>query len=92
MLNPLPSFLRASAQDAANAQMRKAGRQRWNDDDWNMAADMTERLVRQCYGRPSDHNNPDMCFMRFQIVEQMERKGQVGLNTDLAALLEQIDA
>lgn len=34
-LNPLPSFIRASAQDAASMQMRAAGRQKWNEDDWN---------------------------------------------------------
>ena len=36
---------RASGQDVGNANMRKAGRMRWNDDDWNVAAETTMRLM-----------------------------------------------
>jgi hypothetical protein len=75
-LNPLPSFLRASAQDAANMQMRKAGRKAWNEDDYNLAADTLDRLVRSCYGKPSDHNQPDYCFIRFQHAETLEKQGR----------------
>lgn len=38
------SLAMAAGQDAANAQMRKAGRKRWNLDDWNLAAATFERL------------------------------------------------
>lgn len=52
------TLARASGQDAGNAQMRKAGRARWNDDDWNLAAETTMRfmvlgdiLPVECYTR-----------------------------------------
>jgi hypothetical protein len=35
----------ASGQDAANAQMRKANRSKWNDDDAALAATTTNRLL-----------------------------------------------
>lgn len=35
-----------SGLDAANAQMRKAGRKDWNDDDWNKAVEVQARLIR----------------------------------------------
>ena len=31
--------------DAGNKSMRKAKRDRWNDDDWNTAAEVTNRLL-----------------------------------------------
>jgi hypothetical protein len=40
-----PDYCRASGQGAANRQMRKACRPRWNDDDWNVAAETTARLM-----------------------------------------------
>ncbi len=50
------SLARASGQDAGNAQMRKAGRTRWNEEDWNHAAEtmmrfmvLGEMLPVQCY-------------------------------------------
>ena len=36
---------RAAAEDAANRQMRKAGRECWNEDDWNLACAEFERLT-----------------------------------------------
>lgn len=89
---PLPSLIRASAQDAANAQMRKACRKAWNEDDWNLAAATQERLIRSCYGRPGDHNQPNSCFIRFQIAEQMERRGEFHLRSDLAVVNAAIEA
>lgn len=77
-LNPLPSFLRASALDATNRQMRGAGRTCWNADDWDKAADELDQLIRSCYGNESDHDEPDRCFLRFQIAERMEREGLLG--------------
>ena len=36
---------RAAGTDAGNRSMRKAGRQRWNDDDFNVAAETTMRFT-----------------------------------------------
>lgn len=76
-LTSLPSFLRASAQDAANVQMRKAGRKAWNNEDHNLAAATLDRLVRSCYSKPSDHNQSDYCFIRFQRAELLEQQGKL---------------
>lgn len=35
----------AAGHDAGNASMRKAGRKRWNEEDWNQAAKVTNRLL-----------------------------------------------
>lgn len=82
-LNPLPSFLRASAQDAANMQMRAAGRTRWNDDDWNQSADRLDRLIRSYYGKVGE-NEPNACFIRFTIAEQWEKARLIGTESDWA--------
>lgn len=37
-------LLMASSRDAGNRSMREAGRDRWNEDDWNVAADAAEKL------------------------------------------------
>ena len=43
--NPFETDIaRLAAEDAANRQMRKAGRERWNEDDWNLACAEFERL------------------------------------------------
>jgi invasion protein IalB len=91
-LIPLPSFLRASAQDAGNAHMRKACRTKWNNEDWNVMCDTQDRLIRSCYGRPGDHNQPDMCFLRFQIAEKMERQGKFSIKSDLAEIHAAVEA
>jgi hypothetical protein len=91
-LNPLPSFLRASAQDAANMQMRKNGRQAWNEDDYNLAAATLDRLVRSCYGKPSDHNQPDYCFLRFQRAELLEKQGKFDGFSEMPKIAEAVDA
>lgn len=91
-LNPLPSLIRASAQDAGNSSMRKGGRDRWDTSDWNAMCDTQERLVRAAYGRATDHNNPDICYLRFQIAEQMERRGEFTLRSNAAEILARIDA
>lgn len=90
-LNPLPSFLRASAQDAANMAMRKACRAKWNEDDWNVMCETQERLIRACYGRDRDHNQPDMCFIRFSVAEQMEKRGLFNLSSDMKEIEAAID-
>jgi hypothetical protein len=38
-----PSLCSAIGTDAANVQMRKAGRQRWNDDDMDIAIEVQMR-------------------------------------------------
>ena len=35
----------AAGQDAGNKSMKAAGRTSWNDDDWNVAAETTARLM-----------------------------------------------
>jgi len=35
----------AAGWDAGNRSMREAGRTTWNDDDWNAAAEVTNRLL-----------------------------------------------
>lgn len=67
-------------------QMRKACRTAWNRDDANKAAETLERLVRSIYGRASDHNQPDYCFLRFQIAERLEKGGKFNSNSDLAEI------
>jgi hypothetical protein len=89
-LNPLPSFLRASAQDAGNMHMRAACRSRWNEDDRNHAAETLERLVRGCYGRDGD-NQPEMAFYRFQIAERLERAGKFNYRSKLADIQGAVD-
>lgn len=90
-LAPLPSFVRASAQDAGNMSMRKACRSAWSEGDADVAAATLDRLVRSIYGRPSDHNQPDYCFIRFQIAERMERRGEFKSTSDLAEINRKID-
>jgi invasion protein IalB len=91
-LTPLPSLIRASASDAANMQMRKAGRSKWSRADWNKMCDVQERLIRSCYGRASDDNEPNRCYLRFQIAEQLEKRGDFGLRSDVTKVMSFIDA
>lgn len=44
-LNPDRHLVNAAAQDAGNRSMRRAGRTKWNADDWNAAAAAHERLT-----------------------------------------------
>lgn len=90
-MNPLPSLLRASAWDAANRQMREAGRTKWSEDDYNLACSEQERLIRACYGRPGD-NQPELCYIRFQIAEVWQKAGDIHLDDDWAEVLEDIEA
>jgi hypothetical protein len=87
-LCPLPSLIRASAQDAGNANMRKGLRKAWNEDDRFVAADELDRLVRATYARLADHDSPEMCFYRFRIAEQLERAGRINLSSDIAAAID----
>ena len=44
--NPLtPDLAYAIGQDAANAQMRRANRTKWNVEDWNKACEVTNLLL-----------------------------------------------
>ena len=90
-LNPLPSLIRASSWDAANMQMRAAGRTVWNEDDFNHAAATQERLIRACYGRPADSNQSNMCFIRFGLAEAWEKAGHFKLKSNLADVNRALD-
>lgn len=43
--NLTPEIARAAGWDAGNRSMRAAGRTRWNEDDWNAACEVTNRLM-----------------------------------------------
>ena len=89
--NPLPSFLRASAWDAGNARMRKAGRAAWTRGDFNEAARTHNRLVRACYGKPGDPDGSPLPFIRFQIAEELQQRGQFTLASKMPEVHRLID-
>ena len=91
-MNPLPSLIRASAQDAAAMSMRAAGRTKWNDDDWNAMCETQERLIRACYGRERDHNNPNMCYIRFSVAEELEKQRVITLTMKAKVFAETLEA
>lgn len=66
-LPPKPSFLRASATDAGNMSMRRAGRTRWNADDWNLMVETLDRLVTAIFGPGIEGR------FAFQMAERTER-------------------
>ena len=41
---PTPAIAIAAGQDAGNRSVRPAARIEWNDDDWNAACDVSDRL------------------------------------------------
>lgn len=89
-MNPLPSLLRASAQDAGNQQMRDANRKKWSNKDWNMAAATQERLVRACYALPTDTDDK-LCYIRFSIAESWQRQGCIDLYSDWSLVMTEIE-
>lgn len=86
---PLPSSIRASAWDAGNAHMHRAGRTKWAWDDFTAASAEHERLVAVSYARPSDQRHHR--YVRFQIAEQMERAGIFTSTSLMTDILRQID-
>jgi hypothetical protein len=44
-----PELAYASGKDAGNRSMRKAGRTAWNEEDANVAAELTNRLLIHTY-------------------------------------------
>ena len=91
LCNPLPSLLRASAWDAGNARMQKAGRSVWTRGDYNEAARIQNRLVRACYARKDDPENSPLPFIRFGIAEQMQREGVFTLTSKMEHVHAAID-
>lgn len=79
-MNPLPSLIRASAWDAANARMRAAGRSKWTRGDYNEAGRTQERLLTACFSRPDDPDDK-LKYIRFSYAEAMERSGLLTLYT-----------
>lgn len=45
------SIAYAAGQTHGNVQMRKAGRKKWNEEDFNAAANVTNSLLRIIYKR-----------------------------------------
>lgn len=91
LCNPLPSLLRASAWDAGNARMRKAGRTVWTRGDYNEAARTQNRLVRACYARKGDPEGSPLPFVRFGVAEQMQREGAFTLTSKMSNVHAAID-
>lgn len=90
-VNPLPSLLRASAWDAGNSRMRKAGRSAWSLGDRNEAARTHNRLVRSCYGKAADPKGSPLAFIRFGIAEALQRDGRFTLTSKMADIHRMID-
>lgn len=44
----------AAGQDAGNRNMRHAGRTVWNEDDWNVAAEIASELLATMRASPAD--------------------------------------
>lgn len=74
-MNPLPSLLRASAQDAGNVSMRKAGRKVWSRADLEAAADELSNLIATCYGEGV------VGSIRFGYAEAMQKAGLLTIAT-----------
>jgi hypothetical protein len=49
-INMTYAIASAAGQDAANRQMRAAGRKKWNEDDWNLACEVMKKLFPQGKG------------------------------------------
>lgn len=47
-------FAHSAGWDAGNRSMRKAGRSKWNDDDWNAACAEFERLYPSSVKLPEE--------------------------------------
>jgi hypothetical protein len=88
-LNALPSLINASAKDAANMQMRQAGRTIWDESDYNLAAQTQHRLMQACYGFSGD--GPHMAAIRYAIAVHWERGGHIDLYSDWDDVLGQIN-
>jgi hypothetical protein len=85
-LLPLPSFLRASAMDAANQQMRQAGRCTWSRADRNEAVRKLDALVSSCYGEGARGQ------FRYQIASELEQDGRLSCRMTMKQLNAVIDA
>lgn len=67
-LPPHPRYLRASAQDAGNMSLRRAGRTAWSQEDAERAAATLHRLISGCYGEG------DAGIIAFMAAERAERE------------------
>ena len=47
------ALARAAGMDAGNESMRKNGRTVWNEDDYNAASALTNKLLEKLYGMKS---------------------------------------
>ena len=74
---PRPSLIRASATDAGNFSMRKAGRKVWSRKDYNEAASTHNRLVKACFGLEGEPEY--MAAVRFGFAEKLEQAGVLHL-------------
>jgi hypothetical protein len=74
---PLPSLIRASAWDAGNFSMQKAGRTKWSRKDANAAAETQDRLIKATFGVAGEDERT--AFIRFGIAEQLQKQGVLRL-------------
>lgn len=75
--NPLPSYIRRIAQNAASQNMRRYKRDQWNDDDWAVLVETKDKLIRSHYSRLGEAINSQNPFTRFQMIDVLERNGHL---------------
>jgi len=89
-MNPLPSLIRASAWDAGDRSMRAGNRKAWSRKDYNAAAREQDRLIKGCYGRPTDTDERMACI-RFSVATELQHKRMFDLSSDCDEVMKQID-
>ncbi|HEV2572849.1 hypothetical protein [Methylocella sp. CPCC 101449] len=75
--NPLPSYIRRTAQNAASLNMRKFRRDQWNEADWAVLIETKEKLIRSHYSRLGEAIDSENPFQRFQMIDILERNGHL---------------
>ncbi|MBN9082881.1 MAG: hypothetical protein BGP04_01665 [Rhizobiales bacterium 62-17] len=75
--NPLPSYIRRTAQNAASLNMRKFRRDRWNEADWAVLIATKEKLIRSHYSRLGEAIDSENPYQRFQMIDILERNGHL---------------
>lgn len=75
--NPLPSYIRRTAQNAASQNMRRYKRDQWNEADWAVLSETREKLIRAHYSRLGEAINSQNPFTRFQMIDVLERNGHL---------------
>lgn len=77
LLSPLPSLIRATAQEACDSQMKRFSRRHPNEDDKALILDTQDRLIRALFANASDGPGSKLCYLRFAMAERFERAGMI---------------